>query len=434
MADVLCLYTFVALFSMVAVRLSVGPGVWSERMLAGMAALLTIGVVVNIWYFTTESGGTLSSPVLQNWDARRTWEKSLNVVAGTPLSDPFFAYDTPGLLYGALMRLTGVSILYPLMFNVLCALLAICCVGRITILLTGRRDTACLAMLMMGLMCYFMVQATVLIKDCPVTLASALMVLCYIGPLCRQDGRPGVAEVLFMSVAVVLTVFFRQNMLMLFAAGAIFFVVRGADARRTALWAAVVLAVCTVAKYLAQMVLPVVELRDIIVHDRGLDMILVEPKTLAWDNFIGDYPALSVWRKLALLPLSILLQFLIPFPWNFGRDMVFGPTLAVAHFGYFWYFAGALVLYWIASLSRRSPAAMCRVVAYGMFLTVITAYVTSGRVSRYCLPYLPMLIPAAAYTAVTAWRRRSLRLWLAVFAALLLPGLCVCHYLQMRAL
>lgn len=37
--------------------------------------LLSIGYVLNIWYFTTASGGSLPNPVLNNFDANLSWQQ-----------------------------------------------------------------------------------------------------------------------------------------------------------------------------------------------------------------------------------------------------------------------------------------------------------------------------------------------------------------------
>ena len=104
--------------------------------------------------------------------------------------------------------------------------------------------------------------------------------------------------------------------------------------------------------------------------------------------------------------------------------------MAVAHISYFWYLAGALIIYWIFGCAYRAPRRQQLTVVWGVILTVITAYMSSGRISRYCLPYLPLLLPAAAIVALDCRRRRSLWIWLAVFAALLLTALLICYSMQ----
>lgn len=79
---------------------------------------------------------------------------------------------------------------------------------------------------------------------------------------------------------------------------------------------------------------------------------------------------------------------------------------------------------------RRSPGNERRLVAWGVVLTAGIALMTSGRVSRYCLPLLPLLLPAAASAVVYARRERSLQIWMGVFVALMVPGLVICYKLQ----
>ena len=72
-------------------------------------------------------------------------------------------------------------------------------------------------------------------------------------------------------------------------------------------------------------------------------------------------------------------------------------------------------------------------VLWGVALTLITAYSDAGRASRYCLPLLPLLLPAAAQTALLDRRRRPLHVWLAIFTIILAATLAVCHHLHTAA-
>lgn len=395
---------------------------WRSRagafLLLAALTLLVCGVIMNVNYYTVCSGGTLTHPVLQNTDADRAWWCAVALIKEDVVPGTFTGYPT----YAAIM-LFGRDIFVAIMVDVLCCLLALVAVGELAWRLTGCRRTAFGAMLAMSLMCYFMVQATLLIKDVPLTLGMASLALGLVR-LRQRTPREGVSWAL-IAVSVVIASVYRPNILFFYIPGA---VIAGVS-RRPDLRFAVVMALCVVAWFAMDTLLQ--KNPDPVALAAGSPKYdFAQVKTMVWDRITGEYSGFPVWKKLLLLPASVVLQFLIPFPWNFARDMVFGPTLAVAHFGYTWYLAGGLFLYWLVMLARRSPALMVRLALWAILLYVATAYAFSGRISRYCLPYLPLIMPAVAYTVVTSWRDRRLWRWMGIFAALMAAALVVCHHLH----
>lgn len=395
---------------------------WRSRagayLLLAALTVLVCGVILNVNYYTVGSGGSLTHPVLQNTDADRAWWCAVALINEDVVLGTFTGYPT----YVAIM-LFGRDIFVAIMVDVLCCLLTLVASGELAWRLTRCRRTAFGTMLALSLMCYFMVQATLLIKDVPLALGVALLALGLVR--LRQRAAATGATWALIGASVVIAAVYRPNLLFFYIPGA---VIVGAG-RRLDLRFAAVIALCLAAWALMEALLqknpdPV----QLAMGSPKYDFAQV--KTMVWDRMTGEYSTFPVWKKLLLLPASVVLQFLIPFPWNYARDMVFGPTLAVAHFGYTWYLAGGLFLYWLAVLSRRSPALMVRLALWAVLLYVATAYAFSGRISRYCLPYLPLIMPAVAYTAVTSWRDRRLRVWMGVFAALMGVALVVCHHLH----
>ena len=54
--------------------------------------------------------------------------------------------------------------------------------------------------------------------------------------------------------------------------------------------------------------------------------------------------------------------------------------------------------------------------------------------SRYYLPLLPALLPAAAYVVVNHWRCRAFKIYAVVYALLIAVVLIVAYNMQMSAL
>ncbi len=402
-----------------------------------LAVALTLsmaGAIVSVWYFTTASGGTLENPVLNNFDAARDWAWGCHYAFGDDVPQEYYATGV-GYWVAACLTVFGRSVACPIFVNVLCYVLTVIAVGSVAWKATGNRRTATAAMIITASMGYLLSQSTIIIKDVPVTLLMACIAYVFVS---RANGAANaplkVSHAVMLVVAMLLLGILRHNILPMAALGAVIFAVRrgGID------WSLIGVAVIAVAVRTAmlQWVLPPTgTAMQVVTAESSAQIILTNPYTMGYDSMLGDYTTMPFYRKLLWLPASVVVQFLIPFPWNWTRDVVFSPVQVVAHCGYMWYAAGALILYWIGSSRRReSSDALRRLVLWGVLLTVLTAYISSGRVSRYCLPYLPLLLPAAADVVVSACAargvRRSLTLWLGIFAAALAVTLIVCHSLQ----
>ncbi len=384
-----------------------------------------IGTIINTYYYTTLSGTTADCPVLFNFDAYHEWEAGKAIALGTEAPDGIDVRNGMALIIAGLIWLFGCNVEIVLLFNTLCYLLAIIATGAITFELTKNKNTVVYAMLFTALMAYLFAQGTTIIKDAPVTASMAGIALLML----RWCKRPYVqlGEAVSMIVLILFITILRPNIMPMLVLGALIF---GFRSLRKFDWRFAIVILCAAAIYgLSHAVLPkVAEAQDIVEGSKYIN--LVDNGTMAWDNMLGNYIEMPFYQKILWLPLSIVVQFLIPFPWAFERDLIHGPTRMIAHFGYFWYYAGALILYWVFVCRKKSSTDMCRTVFWGVLLTVITAYITSGRVSRYCLPYLPLLMPAAATVAAECSQRKSLRVWLIVFTALLVPTLITCYILQ----
>ncbi len=402
-----------------------------------LAAALTLsmaGTIVSVWYFTTASGGTLENPVLNNFDAARDWAWGCHYAFGDDVPPEYYATGG-GYRVAACLAVLGRSVASPIFLNVLCYVLAVIAVGCVAWKSTGDRRTATAAMIITASMGYLLAQSTVIIKDVPVTLLMACTAYVFV---CRANGAANaslkITHTVMLVSALLLLGILRHNILFMVALGAVIFAVRrgGID------WPLIGVAIIAVAVRSAMLqwaLPPTGTAMQVVTAESSAEIILTNPYTMGYDSMLGDYTTMPFYRKLLWLPASVVVQFLIPFPWNWTRDVIFSPVQAVAHCGYMWYAAGALILYWIGSSRRReSSVALRRLVLWGVLLTVLTAYISSGRVSRYCLPYLPMLLPAAADVVVSACAargvRRSLTLWLGIFAAALAVTLIICHSLQ----
>ncbi len=132
--------------------------------------ILAVGIIANIHYFTELSGGTTPSPILQNPDAKGYYlyafyhhtgedEKLLELLNRSGY----------GLVISTIWKFTGVTIVSPLILNMLMILLSIIISGLITSRLLQNADatimcrTSTLAMIMTASVCYYLNSGTLLI-------------------------------------------------------------------------------------------------------------------------------------------------------------------------------------------------------------------------------------------------------------------------------
>lgn len=405
---------------------------WFSR--AGSWALLIvmtlaiIGDIININYYTVAAGATASNPVLLNYDACRDWSCACTINYGDACPPQFYPGGMSYLVAG-LLTVFGRSVAVPIFFDTLCYGLAVMLISGVGYRLSRNDKRVALATLVIAVtMCYLFAQATLILKDTPLTMSMAAVAYVMVSWAMEAESRPSAGQILMLVGGLFLIALLRQHMLLMVAVGAVLFSLgRRPDLRFILLLVGVLCLYWLWGRYVMA---PAAEAVNTLTAEDHVEIVQTSAQTAPLDKLIGDYTKLPFYVKILLLPLSVAVQFLIPFPWNFDRDVIFGPVDAVAHLGYTWYLAGALIIYWLFACIKRAGRPMALTVIWGVILTCLTAYISSGRVSRYCLPLLPLLLPAAGWVAIYCRREKALKVWLVVFAVLLAATLIVCYKMQ----
>lgn len=406
-------------------------GAWT---LFGASLVLAFGIILNCHYYICVWGhGDVSQPVLMNTDAWSAWNNALvdnGRADAYPCPWPAVGY---GHFVGLIVAAFGADICIPLLFNALCALATIALTGCIAQMCaqgneTERRHMATCAMVISAFMCYFMASGTVLIKDTPLAAAVALTAW---AALRMRTGRTPWAVAAIAAAAVVVT-YARPNYLLVLIA---VIAVACRPRRREAIMPACLCAVLAAVWLLSQgweTSSPIGNYIDMSTRNMASADGDVSSHS-AYYGILGDYYSLPSWQRILLLPVTVAIQFLIPFPWTCGKYLVFGPFMAVAHFSFFRYAAGALVMYFIGRQiprAGRAPVLLLRMVAIGLLFYCASAFQFAGSISRYGIPLIALIVPAAAYAWVSYRRERAFRLWCAVFAAGMTAVLFICHHIS----
>ena len=152
----------------------------------------------------------------------------------------------------------------------------------------------------------------------------------------------------------------------------------------------------------------------------------------SYNLIVDGYFGYPWWKKVILLPMTAAVQYLIPLPWGFCDDVHFGYTLAYAHISYPWYVIGGLILYFVAFEMHRASIRFQRIVEWGGLMWLVPAFLFAGTVSRYTLPILPLIIPAAVYV-VAKWHelnKLKLKVWCWGYGVILVIGLLSGYLVQ----
>lgn len=387
---------------------------------------------------TVNVGKPLSDPALWH-DAARYYNYALQIFhhqnTGNA-ADPF-----PGLPLATVLlwKVFGINIVPPLAMNMMLTLATIVLTGRLaTVLLEGRtslsnQQTASMAMAMNALLFFFLSHGTQLLKEplvyfgvmlCALALASLnriahtrlawrIIALFALGMLVVAAARTTYSAMMLMGVLLVGCGNRRQwrNALAMLALGAIIYI--------------------TISEFGHSISFRFYDMYfDAEKSTQVSNQYIVGDCQKPLANIVGDYFALSFWRKLLLLPLLCAVQFVIPFPWLM-TDVTLGelvPRIALP-----WYAIGGLTLFYLGWMSWRKNTSLGTYPLWVAFCFAVPAFMAAGSVSRYMLPFQPLMVPMAIF-AVAMLREFNYRKIFTIFAIaytlLLAVTLVACYYVQ----
>ena len=110
---------------------------WWTLLIAATA--LAVGVIANIHFFTAAQGAETTAPVLQNIDARANFDSAQSLLG---LGDAAHSPRSLGypLFISAIWHITGITIVAPIIINMLMILLTAITCGTITVRLLSAEN------------------------------------------------------------------------------------------------------------------------------------------------------------------------------------------------------------------------------------------------------------------------------------------------------
>ncbi len=429
---------FIAVWFFVSVIYSCNPdkGMCGWWILLAVTLLLSMGIVANMYLFTLPEGADSVHPVLMNNDSNLMWQRAM-MLTGHEYDPGIASPDGPfgaSLFVALVVSIFGPDLIYPLLVNELCVLLSIVMTGMLCARLRIAGG-ATMSMLFLSMIAYFVCSGAILLKDAPLSAAVTSLMLFYtfISRPSKRQGWNIVAGIGFLLSVIVMSL---CRPAMLLVAGS--FMAAMAIGRCTLRQYAAV--ACLVAAFVIIYLLMLKVDYGINVNVKRMAFIhfseeirndiweFVESTQRPYDS-IRTMVSASLWSRIAFLPLSCALQFIIPLPWNCMAHASMGYTLIYAHMGFGWYLTAGFAAYgYLFGLRRMSPL-LHRMAVWGILIWVIIAFMYDGTISRYCLPFMGIWAAMAAWVVSTGnVRSRRFIIFAVIYSALIFTVLAISYF------
>lgn len=313
------------------------------------------------------------------------------------------------------------NIAYPTIFNVLLILLSMILVGRICSFIIEKDDeakrVAAYAMLLIALIPGVLGTATLLSKE-PFVIFAMTACVCAMYAIRRQ--QKSVLYIILFLLGIFILAYMRTTylyILLLFVAGVWLYKIKRSDVLPTI----VIVAIIVVAIYDGSMQSwwqdSAFVKRYISPHAGVTFFSGISQEPL--QNLIGPYYLYPLWLKLVILPVTVAVQFIIPFPFESVVSPVGHPiSMTVYHrMSYLWYLAAVPMLcyylfyWWRSGGKMMSIFALVAAVAY-----CVPAFITAGSISRYAYCFVPFLAIMGGYVLMRVLDNRSELKRMGVFA------------------
>lgn len=391
---------------------------------------------------TVNVGASLSNPALWN-DAARYYNYALQIFHHQSTGNAVDPFPGLPLITVLLWKVFGIGIVPPLAMNMMLTLATIVLTGSLaSSMLDGRtsmsrRQVASLAMAMTASLFFFLSHGTQMLKE-PLTYFGVMLCALSLTSLNRLNSnnlawRP----IALFALGITVVAMTRTTYSVMMLAGVLFIGVGNRPQWRNAL---AMLTLGTVIYYAANELGHALSFNHYGMYFDSKKSAEISQQFIIGTNqeplanIVGDYFSLSLWRRALLLPLLCAVQFVIPFPWIMGdvtlSELV--PRIALP-----WYAIGGLTLYYLGWMSWRKNTSLGCFPLWVAFCFAVPAFIAAGSVSRYMLPFQPLMIPMAIFAAATLRERhyrKNFIIFVIAYTLLLAATLIVCYHAQLACM
>jgi hypothetical protein len=150
-----------------------------------------------------------------------------------------------------------------------------------------------------------------------------------------------------------------------------------------------------------------------------------------YNYVIGYYYLYSPIHRLSLLPFTLSVQFIIPFPWLNNED----PTFAnyICRISYGWYLVGGISLFYFIYTWWHKHGSMGSWPWWPAVSYVAITYALAGSMTRYIAPFELLFVPVAVFVLCRLREgrfRKAFVIWGICFVVVVAMTLLLCLELQ----
>lgn len=409
-----------------------------------LAALWLAAIAVPFLHqVTVGSGATFRMPQLGG-DANEYYNWALAHYDGSAV-EPKVTFWGYSILIIGLWRVLGVSVIWPVAANVMATLLTVVLTGHVAarVAAVHPQRTGTLAMAMIAVQGYFMSQGAQMLKEPWVYLSVTLIAFSLLptaggqrrasrGQRRGRDDASGIVHcALIFALGCFILAAVRAKYVNFIAVGIVMLAVAGRmrQWRRYGLMLAITVLCWCLGMAMTDHYTVVQQVNN--VTGQGGMAGIFAPDGV-YERIIGDYFHYPVWKKLLMLPVACSVQWVIPFPWLSQPEAVswlsVAPRLRLG-----WYVLSGAVVYFYLFRSWRRGWQWAAWAWFPMVCYVAIAYMTSGTVSRYVLPFQPWWMAMAAVASLVSWRRRSFWVFMAAYVLFMAIVLILSHHAVVTA-
>ncbi len=397
-----------------------------------VTTLTAVGTIINIWGWTTAVGRTTADPLFTNWDMLRYWEEA-QWWNGSGQEVVYAQTGYGGIIWMLWCLTGGVSVVPIMVLNTLVSVLSIIVAAKVSVVALDqftpwtRAKVHTWAMAIISLTAYYSVNGTVLLKESWIFLGMAMAVWAF---LALRQGENKRLPLWGIVGAVAILSVVRPGWILVLVLGAVCMIPWGVFKKLLpVLLALVVVAVAF----------------DLTVREKSWFYVMANPfihnETAFAFNTLGrekyeqflitlGYFSEPIFYRMLFLPLTLGVQYLSPFPYNFSYVADMAVTMPLMKLSYMWYLTGGVVIFYLFRAVRQGPKTVNRLLLWAILVYVGLAFFTGGTQARYTVPLLCLVIPAALYVLSHRRYYTALRRWAIAYVALVAVALAAAYHIQ----
>ena len=403
-----------------------------------ITSLLIAANYTNLLEWTSYEGYSLQLPNLQS-DGRNYYKWAL-AHYDQRFTAPDVVYPGFPLLMVGLWKVFGLSVIWPQAMNLMFTLTSVVLIGMTTRrLLSHRVAVSQEALLSSGvllscLLAFFLINGINILKEASTYLGVSMVgyVLASM-TLAEEERHLRWRDFILFVLACALLTLIRTTTLYFIALGVV--IMMFPNWKRNWKTALVMLGIVLVFFVIGEYFSNDTYLRHSRLVNGGWHMQWTFAEEDAYRSLynyvIGYYYLYSPIHRLSLLPFTLSVQFIIPFPWLNNED----PTFAnyICRISYGWYLVGGISLFYFIYTWWHKHGSMGSWPWWPAVSYVAITYALAGSMTRYIAPFELLFVPVAVFVLCRLREgrfRKAFVIWGICFIVLVAMTLLLCLELQ----